>query len=318
MYALISEDTENSMAARAAWLHYAAGLSQADVARRLGLNSLKAHRLISKANRDGLVKIFIDGDIGECIALEVQLSESYQLDNCVVVPDLGDSDLPLKALGLAGAQLIRQELDNNLMSIGIGHGRTLAACVDNLPAKPTANTHFVSLLGGLTRKYLASPHDVIHRLAERTAAEAYVMPVPFLANSVEDRKVLLGQRGIQQVFELARQTQLKLVGIGSTDLEASLVSTGMIELHELEKVNNAGAAGEMLGHYFADDGQPIATDLSDRTLSLSLDDLKNTRITAVAGGAFKIRAIKSVLQSRLLSGLVTDERTARALALEPE
>lgn len=306
------------MAARAAWLHYAAGLSQADVARKLGLNSLKAHRLINKANRDGLVTVFIDGDISECIELEAQITKRYDLSSCLVVPDLGESDLPLKALGIAGAQILRQELDSKCPSIGVGHGRTLAACVDNLPAKPTNATHFVSLLGGLTRKFLASPHDVIHRLAERTSAEAYVMPVPFLANTVEDRKVLLGQRGISEIFELARNTELKLVGIGSTESEASLVSTGMIEPLELQHVKHAGGAGEILGHYFDDGGNAIATELSARTISLTLKDLKNNRIIAIAGGSFKTRAIKSVLASRLLSGLVTDERTARTLMLEPE
>ncbi|TIW31756.1 MAG: sugar-binding transcriptional regulator, partial [Mesorhizobium sp.] len=34
-------DDETSMAARAAWLHYAGGLTQAEVAKRLGLTSLK-------------------------------------------------------------------------------------------------------------------------------------------------------------------------------------------------------------------------------------------------------------------------------------
>ena len=42
---------------RAAWLHYAGGLTQAEVAKRLGLTSLKAHRLITKANHDGLIRV---------------------------------------------------------------------------------------------------------------------------------------------------------------------------------------------------------------------------------------------------------------------
>jgi DNA-binding transcriptional regulator LsrR (DeoR family) len=308
----VAADAESSIAARAAWLHYAAGLSQAQVAKKLGLNNLKAHRLISKANRDGLVKVYIDGDIGECIALETKLSERYGLAECHVAPDLEEPELPLKTLGIAGAHQIRLLLENKCTSIGIGHGRTLASCVDHLPVKP-GNTHFVSLLGGLTRKYLASPHDVIHRLAERTAAEAYVMPLPFLANSIQDKNIMLSQRGIGEVFELARLTELKMVGIGSTESEASLVSTGMIESHELEEVKEAGGAGEILGHYFDDNGNAIATELTDRTLTLPLTDLRDTRIVAVAGGVDKIRAIKSVLESRLLSGLVTDERTACAL-----
>ena len=52
---------------RAAWLHFAGGLTQGDVAKRLGIPSLKAHRLIAKAKEDGLVRFSIDGDISECV-----------------------------------------------------------------------------------------------------------------------------------------------------------------------------------------------------------------------------------------------------------
>ena len=87
-------DDETSMAARAAWLHYAGGLTQSEVAKRLGLTSLKAHRLITKANQEGLVKVYIDGEVSECVALEDELSGRYGLDYCEVVPDFDPEDLP--------------------------------------------------------------------------------------------------------------------------------------------------------------------------------------------------------------------------------
>ena len=37
------------------------------------------------------------------------------------------------------------------------------------------------------------------------------------------------------------------------------------------------------------------------------------RIVAIAGGAMKVAAIRAVLASGLLAGLITDERTARAI-----
>ena len=55
--------------------------------------------------------------------------------------------------------------------IGVGHGRTLAAAADLMPSVAAHNTRIVSLLGGLTRRFAASPFDVIHRLAERASAE---------------------------------------------------------------------------------------------------------------------------------------------------
>ncbi len=69
----------------------------------------------------------------------------------------------------------------------------------------------------------------------------------------------------------------------------------------------------MLGHFFDEDGQPVASKLTKRIVTQSLDTLKNRRIVAVAGGAIKVAAIRAVLASGLLDGLITDERTARAI-----
>ncbi|MCF6099068.1 MAG: sugar-binding transcriptional regulator [Mesorhizobium sp.] len=307
-------DDETSMATRAAWLHYAGGLTQSEVAKRLGLTSLKAHRLITKANQEGLVKVYIDGEVSECVALEDDLSSRYGLDYCEVVPDFDGEDLPLKALGIAGAQFLKREIERGEDTlIGVGHGRTLAACVEYLPRISAEKTRFVSLLGGLTRKFSANPHDVIHRLAERTGAEAYVMPVPMFANTVEDRTVLLGQKGISEVFDLGKAADLLIAGIGTAEREASLVATGMIEKGEMEEIRRNGGVGELLGHFFDDAGKAVETTLSNRALALAREDISNRRIVAVAGGKVKVRAIKSVLEGRYLKGLVTDERTARKL-----
>ncbi|RVC79013.1 sugar-binding transcriptional regulator, partial [Mesorhizobium sp. M2A.F.Ca.ET.046.02.1.1] len=294
--------------------HYAGGLTQSEVAKRLGLTSLKAHRLITKANQEGLVKVYIDGEISECVALEDELSGRYGLDYCEVVPDFDPEELPLKALGIAGAQFLKREIERGEDAlIGVGHGRTLAACVEYLPRISANGIRFVSLLGGLTRKFSANPHDVIHRLAERTGAAAYVMPVPMFANTVEDRAVLLGQKGISEVFDLARSADLLLAGIGTAEQEASLVATGMIEKGEMEETRHNGAVGELLGHFFDDAGKQVATTVSCRALALAREDIANRRIVAVAGGKIKVRAIKSVLEGRYLKGLITDERTAQSL-----
>ena len=310
-------DDETSMATRAAWLHYAGGLTQAEVAKRLGLSSLKAHRLIMKANQEGLVKVYIDSEVAECVELEQALSEKFGLSYCEVAPDFESDDIPLKALGICGAQFLKREIESGeTRLIGVGHGRTLAACVEYLPRTPSRNVRFVSLLGGLTRKFAANPHDVIHRLADRVAADAYVMPVPFFANTVEDRDVLFNQRGVLDVFNLANSADLLFVGIGTVEREASLVATGMIEMSELEEIKDGGGVGEFLGHFFNGEGEPIETPLSNRTFTLSRDNLKNRRIVAVAGGRFKTPAIRAVLRSGFLSGLITDERTAVELMRE--
>ena len=305
---------DESLAIRAAWLHYAGGMTQADVAKKLGITGVKAHRLISRVNQSGAVKVTIDGDIAECVALEGQLAECYGLSYCEVAPDLHESGLPLRAVGATGAKFLKREIENRKNKlIGFGHGRTLAAVVRQLPHMGAANTQFVSLLGGLTRNYAANPHDVMHRLADRTGAAAYFMPVPFLANTVEDREVLLAQRGVRDVFEMAKHTDLNLVGVGTTKPVASLVATGMIDKEEIAEVESAGGVGELLGHFFNKDGEAIETGLTARTLTGHTSGSEVVNNVAIAGGEEKVGAIRSVLKSGRLNGLITDERTATAL-----
>ena len=307
-------DPEQSLAIRAAWLHYAGGMTQAAVAKRLGVPSVKAHRLIARAVAEGAVKVSIEGAILECAILEDKLCSRFGLSFCEVAPDLAEEGIPLRALGLAGAGFLRREIERGEHPvIGLGHGRTLAAAVRRMPGFDAPGISFVSLLGGLTRNFAANPHDVMHLLAEKTGARAYVMPVPFFANSAEDREVLLSQRGVSEVFAMSNGASLKIVGIGTADADAQLVSSGMIEPREIAEITAIGAAGEMLGHFFDARGSVLETTLTARTLAVNLDGPAGGGIVAIAGGTGKESAIRAVLRSGRLRGLITDERTARML-----
>jgi DNA-binding transcriptional regulator LsrR (DeoR family) len=308
-------DEEAALAARAAWLHFAGGKTQGEVAALLGVPNTKAHRLIAKARSEGLIRVFVEGPIAGCIELEEKLKDTFGISFCEVVPNIDDGALPLRTLGTAGARFIRTLIDNETYRlIGIGHGRTLAAAADLMPSSNSQAVKFVSLLGGLTRKYSASPFDVIHRLAERTGSEAYVMPVPFFANTVKDRKVLEAQFGVADVIAMARRADLYIAGIGEMDGRSFIATGGMLEAEDLEAVASVGATAELFGHFFAADGTHLPNSVSDRAMAPRIEDLRNHKIVALAGGSPKTEAIRAMLKSGLLFGLITDEATARRLA----
>ena len=305
-------------------------------------------KLLAEGAKSGLAVLYSTSEVGECLSvahriivmskgkiaaefgpdvnkekimaasgevdLRQELIDEYGLKHCEVVSDIHQDELPLEALGLAGSKFLQNEIDRKEeMVIGVGYGRTLEASIENLPHTTSSHVRFISLMGGLTRKFAANPHEVINRLAERTGAQAFVMPVPFIANTEKDREMLLGQRGIAEAFALASECDLMVVGIGNVGHDASLVATGMIDHAEIDAIMRLGGAGEVLGHFFDDNGRPVETELSQRILSLPLDQMKNKRVVAFAGGAVKVRAIRAVLRSGLLTGLITDERTARAI-----
>lgn len=309
---------EQSLTTRAAWLHYVGGLKQSDVAKILGVPSVKAHRMIAKAVAEGLVKVAIDGEIVECIEMERELAQAFDLLICEIAPDLNEEGLPLRALSMAGADFLRRQIDlGEHALIGIGHGRTLAATVRQLPHLDAKGVQFVSLLGGLTRNFAANPHDVMHLIAEKTRAQAYVMPVPFYANSADDLRVLLAQKGVKHVFDLAESATLKIVGIGTVGEQTQLVRSGMIEPNEIKDIVSQGGVGELLGHFYCDGGNLLETELTSRTLAVAVGAKSAGDVIAVAGGPEKVKPLRAVLESRQLSGLITDERTARALLNRP-
>lgn len=305
---------DDVLAVRAAWLHFISGLTQTEVADQLQVSRAKAHRLIAAAMKAGYVRVSVEGEVADCIRLEEELSKRHQLTYCEVVPDLAEAGMPLKALGYGGSRFLQRQFESRSTKlIGLGHGRTLMAAVDSLPLVDTRDIQFMSLLGGLTRRFTANPHDVIHRLAEQTGAEAYVLPVPFLANSIGDKHVLLAQHGVAEVFELMSKMDLALVGIGSVDSDAQLVASRMLRDEELHGVRTAGATGELLGHFFDDVGNPVESPFTERIIAPSLESLRQHNIVALAGGPEKVAPIKAILNSGAISGLITDECTAAEL-----
>lgn len=315
--ALVNYAEEDELAARAAWLHYSGGMTQSDVAKRFGIPTTRAHRLIARAAKAGLVRVFVDADVVSCVALEDELAKAYGLTLCSIAPDLAEpGPLPLRALGLVGADYLMRVLDSRTReTIGIGHGRTLAAVVDMLPARASENTRFVSILGGLTRKFAANPYDVIHRLAEKTGAEAYLMPAPLFANSIEDKQVMVQQAGLAATMTLIDEASLILVGVGAVDESGSISSANALETDTaLAELREMGACAEMLGQFLDSEGVPVSTPFDGRVMAPDLETLRGREVVAIAGGTDKVRALHAALKSKIITGLITDEATARGLA----
>lgn len=305
---------ERSLATRAAWLSYVGGLTQEEIAARLSLSRVKVARLIAAAQRAGLIRVFVDGQVVECLTLERQIASRFGLAWCTVAPEFDEADLPLRALGSAGASWLQRRLDQGgHQVVGFGHGRTLAAVVEQLPRSPRPGLQVVSLLGSLTRRAAAHPFDVIHRMAETTGAEAYFLPAPFFADTVEDKQVLTAQKSIDQVLALARTASLHVIGIGEVGPQAQLAVTGMVRSDEYAQAHRAGAVGEVLGRFVDVRGAPVDAEINSRTIALSLDELRGKEVVAIAGGKSKVEAIAAVLRGGAITALITDEATARSL-----
>lgn len=311
-------DPDGDLAVRAAWLSFAGGLTQEQIAERLGLSRVKVARLIARAHGQGQIKVFVEGPVGSCVMLEDQLVDRFGLAACLVVPSLADEALPLSVLGPAGARILKQIIERRKVEvIGMGHGRTLAAAVQMLPAVSRPDMTFVSLLGSLTRSAATHPFDVITRLTDRTGGAGYFMPAPFRCDSAEDRAVFLKQRSLQQVFALTERAQVMVVGVGAVRRNDHMVEAGIVSREEQQDVLASGACGEILGLFIDAAGRPVDSKVNERSIAVGLDSLRNKETIVIAGGHGKARAIRAALHTGVIRHLVTDEATA-ARILEAE
>lgn len=313
--------TDADVAARAAWLHFIGGLTQGEVARHLNVTNTRAHRLIARAQADGLVQVFVDVQATECVVLERELMTRFGLNFCRIAMEIPEAGpLPLRSLAVVGAQYLMEVSSGARHKIiGIGNGRTLTASVNAMGRDPVDDKQFVSMMGGLTRSFAANPYDVIYRLAQKTGAEAHLLPAPLYANTADDKSVMMKQFGIADTMELIDRASLNILGIGSLDPELSnIIDTAIDDTNRTQALRNKGAVAELLGQFLGEDGQQIRTEFDDRVMAPPLESLKGREVVAIAGGPNKVTAIRAALGSGLLTGLLTDEVTARKLIEDPK
>jgi hypothetical protein len=60
--------------ARVACYHYVGGVTQQEIANRLGLTRLRVNRIVVQVRSDGLVRIEVKLPLGNCVALEEALN----------------------------------------------------------------------------------------------------------------------------------------------------------------------------------------------------------------------------------------------------
>ncbi|PVB60269.1 transcriptional regulator [Labrenzia sp. 011] len=304
------------MAIRAAWLSFVGGRTQGEIAAQLGVSPAKVHRLIAHAQKAGYVKFQVDGRPMECLKLEAELSDRFQLTNCIIAPDLGgDDDSAVRAVAASGAQFLAALLGgSNLTRLGVGMGRTLTAAVESLPKIARSDLEIMSICGSLTRTLAANPYDIIQKMQERTGGTGYYLPVPYFAENRDEKAMFLTQRSVQDLMARAGGSDAFLIGIGSVENEGHLVQRGMISKQEQEELLSVGAVCDLMGRFLTLEGKLAPDTLGDCAVGLHFDEVRGSRVIALVGGESKVDATLAALRTGVITDLVTDETLARALS----
>jgi DNA-binding transcriptional regulator LsrR (DeoR family) len=302
-------------AARAGWLYYVAGNTQDEIAYKLGISRQSAQRLVSLAISKKLIKVRLDHPIASCMALSEALTQRYHLKYCDVVPsDPASTSTVLGVAEAAAAYLERILRSPTPLVLALGTGRTIRASVDQLPPMHCPQHKIVSLVGNIAPDGSASFFDVITKISDIVKAPHFPMPVPVIASTIEEKAVLQKLNAVKHVRDLAKRADVTMVGIGSLDDNAPLFEDGFITRGELRALRRAGAVGEIVGWAYDGSGRVLTGHTNERVVSVPIRKVGAASVIGAAMGPSKLAAIQGALIGQLVSGLITDETTAKALA----
>jgi DNA-binding transcriptional regulator LsrR (DeoR family) len=301
-------------AARAGWLYYIAGNTQDEIARKLGISRQTAQRLVSLAVSEKLIKVRFDHPLGLCLELSDRIKQRYGIDHCEVVPaDPASNSETLGIAEAAASEMERYFESKHPVIVALGTGRMLRAISEQISPMECPQHKIVSLVGNIGPDGSASVFDAASRVGDRVGAPHYPMPFPVIAATVHERNLLQTQKSLRNVLDLASQSDVAFVGIGTVDESAALLRDGFARADELRAMVRAGAVGEITGWSFDAQGNLIDGMVNDRVLSVPLEKPARRKVIGVAMAPGRLHAIKGALSGKLINGLITNEAMASRL-----
>jgi len=302
------------LAARAGWLYYVAGYTQEEIAKEFGISRQSAQRMVSLSISEKLIKVRLDHPIANCMKLAVELKKKYSLKECEVIPSISKDSNTNLGLGQAGAQIMEKYLESKKpIVMGLGTGKVLNLIANELSPIDGSHHRLLSLVGNMANDGSASSHEVVSKIADKTNATYYPMPLPLIVSSKEERDLLHNQSSTKNVLALAKEIDISFVGIGQIDNEAPMYKDHFINKNELDLLLKANAVGEIIGWAFDINGNIIQGHTNNRLTSIPLSKDSNKLVIGIAAIKPKLTAIKAALEGKLINGLVTNEMCAKFL-----
>lgn len=310
------------LALRAATLYYLDGLTQAEIASRLGISRPTAGRLVARAKAKGLVRIevVVPQDLRDDLHAdeERELEHRFGLTEAVVAGhgvDIGAPGRPaaFASVGRAAAALLMRRLSPNDV-LGFTWGPEQVAVATALAPGVASCETVVQLDGAMSSAaYQTGTEFILGRCADMLRANTIRLPAPLYA----DPSTVASMRSdslISRTLEAGRRADIMLFGVGAVSTSTTLFEGSFLDTRMLDELITLGAVGEIGGRFFDADGTPVDTELQQRAVSVPLEDIRTCPKTIlISSGAAKHRATLGALRGKLARLLVCDIDCARWL-----
>lgn len=294
-------------------MYYLDGLTQAEIARQVGVTRSMVSRMITEARQQGIVHIWIERRFMFDEEVQSRLISTFGLKNATIFKGRSENhERYLKRLGQAAAGVLKGYLKPGMV-LGTAWGSALEATIHALYCDHPVESKVVQLVGALGgRNHNYDSHGLVTSLVEKLGGEGYFLNVPYIADSPETVQSLSRTQGVRETMELMKECDLCVVGVGSTELDYStFYNAGYLIFEEMQNLAQVGAVGNVCGLFFDREGNPTAKEFQSRSFTISYEDLMRIPLRiGIAGGSGKVSAILGALSGGYINHIITDDYTA--------
>jgi len=322
---MMQENDDLNLLAEVASLYYEENYTQEQIAKVIGVSRSGVSRLLTRSREMGLVDIYVHHTLRISAPLRNALVELFGLQDAQVLLGTAPAELILSDVGALAARYVDRRIQETqadgekpIRTIGISWGVSLHEVVRALRPRRRLPLHLVQLDGSVDT-FCGPDVDapkIVRDLAEAYGAEkSYYLHAPLLVADGQVREGLLKEPGLHRTFQMMKQMDMALVGIGGAyPTTSSLIRMGGLDEDVLQELYDQEAVGEICGSFFTLEGKLCSSNVLERMIVVPFDVLRSVPLViAVAAGEEKARAIVGALRTGAINVLVTDELCARAV-----
>jgi len=300
------------------WHYYVNEMTQAEVARHLNVTRLRVNQAIQRAKAMGMVKVQIESPFLQRVQLQEDLTTALSLNRALVAPaNKAAYDYHTPVGAALAAHLTERLATGDWKSIGVSWGLTVEAATNRLTRQSHPDLEIVSILGGTAKGSTFNSFGIASGLADVLGADFSLLTAPIYLNEGVDRAAFLAQPSLREHFDKFDKLDAVLLTCSNVSDKSFLVQHGLPAEITPSSLRDQGAIGDVLGHFLDKDGNSVATQVDERTIGMSIEQVREIpEKIMIAAGPHKVEIIKAACKRGFVDTLITDDSTAELLLLQ--
>lgn len=299
---------------KVAYSYYIDKLTQDQISKIHGISRSSVSMMLNEARNRGIVEFHVRFPDMYRHDLEEDLEKKFKLKKVKVISEFYDNDQEKVSLLADACVEYLSTIIRDYMTIGVSWGKNVYEVASKIDFTGASKLTIVPIVGGIGNEINHFHSNIIaQKMAENLRAKALGLYAPVFVGSKDYRDAIMEDTQIRSVLEKAKKSDIALVGIGNI-FSSTMTELNIINKEDVKGLSNLGAIGDINTVFIDKDGNEVNSDFRDRTINISLEELKNIKtVVAVAGGIEKSESVLASIKSGAIDVLITDELVANRL-----